>query len=278
MAKKGSVTPSKQVHPHRAFTLTSPFTRGNDVMAFQHYLNKALAFHNIDWIPVHEDGQYGKQTQGAAKFLSWVLGWTEAERKHIRQGTVNKQDQILFLDPTTRPNAFHIREERRKPKLQKIAKARHQGPAAAVHWAIAQVGTVENPAGSNSGPGISGWEAYWGLGPVYWCGVFAGYAVKKVGKAAVTSWCPYGPDIINDAQAHRNGLVAVSADNAKPGDLVVYWGGEHIGLIREESRNGMVVTVEGNTSFSDGSQSNGGCVALKERPFSDVTVVARPKY
>jgi hypothetical protein len=42
--------------------------------------------------------------------------------------------------------------------------------------------------------------------------------------------------------------------------------------------NGMVHTVEGNTSSSTGSQNNGGGVYERRRPVSDVAVIARPEY
>jgi hypothetical protein len=147
---------------------------------------------------------------------------------------------------------------------------------------------TENPAGSNSGPdvtrdgkkgGVSFWERYFGLPACYWCGCFAGFCAKAIGKAKLTGVLTYGPDIIADANSHRNGLVAVPADESRGGDLPVYWGGEHIGLCVGPPSNGCLNTIEGNTSSdSSASQSNGGGVFPKHRPFSDVTVVARPLY
>jgi hypothetical protein len=259
---------------HRDLVLTSPVTVGPDVRALQTSLKKLLKTHKITWMNITIDAEYGYQTDHVCHFMAWVLGWSATNKGHT-----NKALQRMLRNPSSRNVVMQTRAEARKGKLERLRKAQSEGPEAAVKWALSQVGVTESPAGSNSNPAnISKWEAYFGLGACFWCGVFAGYAVKKEGGAKVTGILTYGPDIIADANAHRNGLSAVACTNAKPGDLVVYWGGEHIGLIRAVSKNGMVITVEGNTSATNGSQSNGGCVALKERPFSDVTVVARPTY
>lgn len=259
---------------HRDLVLTSPPTKGPDVRALQTSLKKLLKTHNIFWLHIKIDGEYGYQTDHVAHYMAWVLGWSATHKGHT-----NKPLQHMLRNPSSRNVVMKSRQEARKGKVQKQRHENSIGPKKAVEWALSQVGVHEEPAGSNSNAkNISKWEAYFGLGACYWCGVFAGYAVKKVGEAKVTGILTYGPDIIADANAHKNGLITVSPTKAKPGDLVVYWGGEHIELIRAVSKNGMVITVGGNTSAGDGSQSNGGCVALKERPFSDVTVVARPAY
>lgn len=259
---------------HRDLVLTSPPTKGPDVRALQTKLKSELKTHKIDWMHIKIDSEYGHQTDQVAHFMAWVMGWSGTNKGYTNQGL-----QKMLRNPADRNAVQKARQEGRKGKLMKLRKSQSEGPEVAVKWALGQVGVEENPARSNSNPkNISIWEAYFRLGACYWCGVFAGFAVKKIGGAKLTGILTYGPDIIADAQAHRNGLAAVSPTNARPGDLVVYWGGEHIGLIRAVSKNGCVITIEGNTSASDGSQSNGGCVALKERPFSDVTVVARPVY
>lgn len=56
---------------------------------------------------------------------------------------------------------------------------------------------------------------------------------------------------------------------------------EHCGLVELVLPGGWAVgihTIEGNTSTSDGSQSNGGCVALKTRYPSQIVAVCRPQY
>lgn len=277
-ATKHTVKPVDNPFVHRDINLVSPHQRGLDVQRIQEHIHQGFIDHKVDWIHIEVDGVMGPQTARAAAFYCWFMGIENKYRKNIRQGHISEYSQQWIRGTLRHSRSDKRRQKLRQPKLKKIREKQHSGAQAAVTWALQQVGTTEVPAESNTGPKIAVWEKYWGLGPCYWCGVFAGYAVKAIGKALVTSQLTYGPYIINDARNHANGLAAISPDNAQPGDLVVYWNGEHIGLIRAVSRNGYVITVEGNTSSSDGSQSNGGVVALKERPFSDVTVVARPHY
>lgn len=269
--------PKHAIEVHRGLHLTSPIEKGPDVEALQRACNDLFEKMKLDFLKIRVDGNkrnggYGQQSFHAARMAAFALGLSGEKEEG---GRTSEKRQHLIRNPRDRTAADRKREKARKPKLQALRKAQKTGAAAAVKWAVDQVGTDENPAGSNTGPKIDEWQSYWGLHAAYWCGIFAGYAVKKIGGGQTDCWLPYGPSIINDAQAGRNGLRAVPVADAQPGDLVVYWGGEHIGLIRAASRAGSVQTVEGNTSASDGSQSNGGTVALKSRPFSDVTVVAR---
>lgn len=146
------------------------------------------------------------------------------------------------------------------------------------------IGTTESPAGSNLGPlPITESQLFTGykVPPgVYWCGCFACYVVVKIGGAAVPLKIRmgFGPSIIDDAHAGANGFHAVPFAQAKAGDVLVYWGGEHIGLVEKLLSASAVQTIEGNTSAADGSQSNGGGIYRKQRGIGDVTVVARPTY
>lgn len=67
----------------------------------------------------------------------------------------------------------------------------------------------------------------------------------------------------------------------QPGDVVIYDfpGGaatDHTGIIESVTKTG-VVSIEGNTSEA-GSQSNGGMVCRKTRPYSQVVGAVRPRY
>jgi len=119
-------------------------------------------------------------------------------------------------------------------------------------------------------------------GPVYWCGCCACWIVVHIGGAKIPNHqrLGYAPYITADALAHANGLRAVPVEKCQAGDLGSLWGGEHVVTVRGPARNGMVPTREGNTSAADGSQSNGGEVADKERPISDFDhgIVARPDW
>ena len=86
---------------------------------------------------------------------------------------------------------------------------------------------------------------------------------------------------MSDAHAGRNGFErAVSVDNAKPGDIATFNfpSGGHIALVAGPTRNGMIHTIDGNSSASSGSNNNGGEVAEHKRSVSQVTCVGRLHY
>lgn len=76
----------------------------------------------------------------------------------------------------------------------------------------------------------------------------------------------------------------VAKDKGKLGDVVLFdfsgsGGAEHIGFIVGQRENGSYITVEGNTSAgTNGSQSDGMCVAVKNRTQSQIRCIYRPKY
>ena len=81
-----------------------------------------------------------------------------------------------------------------------------------------------------------------------------------------------------DARNGENGFEReASVNDAKPGDIATF-NFRHIGLVVGPTRNGMIHTIDGNTSASDGSNNNGGEVAEHRRPVSEVTVVGRLRY
>lgn len=166
--------------------------------------------------------------------------------------------------------------------LKSLLRSEHSGRNHATGWAMSQVGVTEHPANSNWGHPVEDWIKRTGFGgPVFWCGCFVHEAVVVHGKAHISSGIRLaaGTYIIADAHAGHNGLTAVPFEHARKGDILVYWGGEHIGLCRGNPHGGIIPTVEGNTSpANSGSQYNGGCVAAKTRTRADVSVVARPAW
>ncbi|HUB98988.1 MAG TPA: hypothetical protein VMS11_04100, partial [Solirubrobacterales bacterium] len=92
-----------------------------------------------------------------------------------------------------------------------------------------------------------------------------------------TTWFPYGPSIMADAKAGRNGVREVAFDQIEEGDVLVLWGGAHVVTAAAKPSGDNVPTGEGNTSPTDGeSQADGGCVAMKTRTRADVSCAARP--
>lgn len=278
-------------YAHRSLHLSTPLADGPDVRALQESLQAALADHKIDWLPLSVDGRLGTQTLHAARFFSWVIGLGKRHRKLLKKGTISESTQRLLRNPEQRSNAERLRAKRRQGKLEKIRKRQSEGPAAAVAYARSFVGTTESPYGSNSGPshtnskgqrgGVTFWEAYWGLGPCYWCLCFASYCAKAIGGAKISGNCCYSVEIERMARAHEGGWVAVPQREARPGDIALFcFDGsgvsDHGELVAE---HGVREDIGGNTSSDDsGSQSNGGGVFSKRRDLSQLTCVARPLY
>lgn len=145
--------------------------------------------------------------------------------------------------------------------------------------AQAELGTKESPANSNNvkyntwfyGRAVSG-SAY------PWCMVFIMWLFYKLGALhllpARTASCG---TLMRAAQKAGQWVTG----EYRPGDVVIYDfpGGaatDHCGVIESVTASG-VVAIEGNTSEA-GSQSNGGQVCRKMRPYSQVVGAVRPKF
>jgi hypothetical protein len=110
---------------------------------------------------------------------------------------------------------------------------------------------------------------------VWWCFNKSGNASafygggKTASCAAVYSW------------AQSNGLF-INASEARYGDIVLFGNNEHIEIVVSKNSDGSYTTIGGNTSSDTaGSQSNGGCVALKTRYTTGgfpITSFIRPVY
>jgi len=148
-----------------------------------------------------------------------------------------------------------------------------------------ELGYTEYPPGSNR---TKYWQEYgegWQGQP--WCVAFLWWCFRQAGEGnaffggARTASCG---TILRWYQ--EQGLTVPVADT-QVGDIVLmnFRGGrdpEHCGLVTDpywhyDAR--YVTTIEGNTSpGAEGSQDNGGCVALKRRYPYQIVAVCRPQY
>lgn len=293
-----ATNPAAQKAVHRSLHLTTPLMRGEDVEQLQAVMRAFMQDHKIDWLPITVDGQFGPQTMHAARFLTWVLGLGKGHRIPIqKRNTLAEATQRLLRDPAKRSRVERSRQKKRSKRLAEIRRKQTEGPAAAVAYARSFIGTTESPAGSNSGPthtnakgqkgGVTFWEAYWGLGPCFWCLCFASYCAKEIGGAKISGNCVFSVAIEEMARNHSNGWVQVPVAAAKPGDISIWkFDGpnspsDHGELVVED---GVREDVGGNTSpDSGGSQSNGGGVFAKQVPaptrsLSQLSMVVRPLY
>lgn len=288
---------------HRSLHVTSPLMRGPDVEQLQAVMQAFMQDHKIDWLPLNVDGQWGPQSRHAARFLTWVEGLGKGHRDPIKKhNTLTQATQRLLRDPRKRSRIERQRQRKRAKRLAVIRKRQSEGPAAACAYAKSFIGTTESPAGSNSGPtttnakgqkgGVTFWEAYWGLGPCFWCLCFASYCAKAIGGAKISGNCAYSVAIEGYAANHENGWIEIPREQARPGDISI-WKFEgpnalsdHGELVTEVQGGHVGIPTEdtgGNTGPDSGSQSNGGGVFAKpvpggSRDLSMLSMVVRPLY
>ena len=156
--------------------------------------------------------------------------------------------------------------------------------------ALQQYGYTEDPPGSNRNK----FGKAYGWNGVAWCAEFVWWAGEQPQGDNPIYKSANAADIQDLTVSRKGGkyILPQTANNSKkkaalpklrPGDNVSFnfSGGssrQHTGMVVGVWVDS-VYCIEGNTSFSDrGSQSNGGCVALRKRDYTDCVCVDRPKY
>jgi len=131
-----------------------------------------------------------------------------------------------------------------------------------VATAARYVGVRENPPGSNRGPLIDKWEAYWRLGYLGWpwCGAFASAVLREADVTDVSH--PSTAEICRKARERR-----WVTNTPVPGALIV-WCGTHVGILVSEVSPGVWNTIEGNS---------GDQVARRVRSLAGATLVVSPE-
>lgn len=134
---------------------------------------------------------------------------------------------------------------------------------AALAWAVKQVG-VREIGTTNCSPVIDRWERYMGLRlpPCrVWCGAFVHQAYLRAGvrlsKRMIDPHRAYA-----DARDGKRHLRKIAVKHIRPGDIVFYKfrngvRASHLALARARPKNGMLDTVEGNTSHAVRLESRG---------------------
>lgn len=162
-----------------------------------------------------------------------------------------------------------------------------------IEIARGELGVMEFPAGSNC---VKYWPDYTGIGPSMqgqpWCVCFLWWCFWKAGESSAFFGGAQTASCGTLLRWYREQGLTVDVADVQPGDIVLLnfnkgKSPEHCGLVTKVNNpvkldNGVpysVWTIEGNTSPSDGSQSNGGMVCEKLRyPSSQVVGVCRPQY
>ena len=135
-----------------------------------------------------------------------------------------------------------------------------------------ELGVKESPAGSNR----TKYGAWYGLDGQPWCMMFIQWCFPQAGTPLPARTASCG-ELMRSA---RRAGCWVEKD-LRPGDVVIYDfpGGaatDHCGIV-EAAGGDAVTAIEGNTSVS-GSQSNGGEVCRKDRPWKYVVGAVRPQF
>ena len=154
-----------------------------------------------------------------------------------------------------------------------------------IEIARADLGYTENPPGSNR---TKYWDAY---DPKMqgqpWCVCFLWWVFQQAGERMAFFGGGRTASCSVLLRWYREQGLTVPVQQAQPGDIAIYnFSGtiepEHCGLITEVKMAittiASVKSIEGNTTTSNGSESNGGCVAEKTRFTKNIVAVCRPTY
>lgn len=145
--------------------------------------------------------------------------------------------------------------------------------------ALKELGTIE------SGDNKTKYGKWYGMDGQPWCAMFVSwvYAQASLSKsiAASTSKGFASCDLGLKWFAKKGKLIPVG--QAQEGDIVFFQFDtdaqpDHVGIVKKNNTKlKRLVCIEGNTSPDNkGSQSNGGMVCEKKRPYGTVMAVARP--
>ena len=146
--------------------------------------------------------------------------------------------------------------------------------------AEAEVGKTEFPKNSNMTP----YGQAYGLNGYPWCVMFLWDCFDRAGEAEAFYGGGKTASCGQLLRWYRDHDMTVPVDDVREGDIVILnFSGtkdtEHCGLVTRVMGAGRFRTVEGNTTpGEEGSQDNGGSVAIKTRFAANVVGVCRPAY
>lgn len=153
-----------------------------------------------------------------------------------------------------------------------------------IEIARGELGTTENPPGSNR---VKYWDGYdkrfQGLP---WCVCFLWWVFQQAGERMAFFGGGKTASCGTLLRWYKEQGLTVPVEQVQPGDIVILnfrgtQDTQHCGLVVDKGNlAGTWYCVEGNTSpgEAEGSQDNGGCVALKLRSVRSVVAVCRPQY
>jgi hypothetical protein len=114
--------------------------------------------------------------------------------------------------------------------------------------AAREVGVAESPPGSNNSPRIAHYRSATAgaPGPGPWCAYFTSWVAREAGVPVGPNGSGFGSVDAVYAWAQQAGKALPKGATPQPGDLIVW--DEHIGIVESVGPNGVVNTIEGNSS------------------------------
>lgn len=212
--------------------------------------------------PVDVDGIFGNKTAGAVKLFQSRFT-DQLGRPLVIDGKVGPLSWASLFGE----NTIHVSEP---PKTEMIKNV--------LQIAGGEIGVMEDPPHSNSGPEVDEYLASVGLGGGYsWCAAFVYWcfneACKKIGRknplyrtaGVLNHWNNSTAKKILSADAFANPSLV------KPGQIFImsYGGGlGHTGIV-EKVNGGFLITIEGNTN-DGGSREGIGVFRRTGRKIKDI--------
>lgn len=257
-------TPARRIS--RALQLASPYMAGPDVARAQRALG------------VPDDGEYGPVTASAVADWKRRSGYPD----ELVTNSLDLDDQRFLLGKRKLPAKYAARAEQRATAMDG---GDLPARAATVMESWADAGVKEQPAGSNKVPPLQRLARTLGLADYYrqmgfpWC-AFAVFlaALKEGGQSAEQGLragafnALYCPDILSQAEAGKYGMRVIPPSKAARGDIVLFDyhpdgpRAEHVGRVTRGLADGVVLTVEGNSSDA---------VVRRERPLGQIRAFVR---
>lgn len=282
--------PSANPDVHRELVVVDPPLGGRDVANLNKAVKARLDARGLE-IPTPTHSLFTHAAAVAAVEAGYFLG--ALSDTYLRTVKVNGDRRLVCSEGMQRL----IRDPRRSDEQLARAKERQgqlergpryyedlareggikadgkKGADAALDFAKQQIGTREQPPGSNWGPKIGIWIRAAGYtSPVPWCGCFANACVMAAGVPSGAGWIGYTPAIIAHAKAGKGGWSWHGPSEGQRGDLALFDtpGGDpavHVEEVEERRSATAYGCIGGNTTPKGmtGSGADGGMVGRTDR-------------
>lgn len=151
-----------------------------------------------------------------------------------------------------------------------------------IEIAQGELGYTESPPGSNRTKYWKEYDPSWQGQP--WCVSFLWWCFEKAGERMAFFGGGKTASCTTLMRWYKEQGLIYMPSEVEVGDIVIFnFHGksepEHCGIVVEITPAGVIKTIEGNTSpGEEGSQDNGGCVALKRRYAYQMIACCRPEY